>query len=232
VFTGIIAAIGSVKSLQNIESEWRLVIDTRKLKLDDVGIGDSIAVNGCCLTVVKLAAGSFSADVSNESMRCTTLGGLSTGTGVNLEKAMLAGSRFGGHMVSGHVDGVGKLRSSTPDGQSQCLQFEAPPELAKYIAAKGSICIDGTSLTVNEVRGVTFTINVIPHTQEVTVIGQYVIGQQVNLEVDLVARYLERLMQGESAGQSDTDTDTDTGTAGAASKLDQEFLQQHGFKSS
>ena len=225
MFTGIIASIGSVKSLQIIESEWRLGINTGQLNLDDVGIGDSIAVNGCCLTVVELGAGSFSADVSNESMACTALGSLQTGSSVNLEKAMLATSRFGGHIVSGHVDGVGKLTASTKDGQSVRLQFDAPAELAKYIAAKGSICIDGTSLTVNEVNGVTFTINVIPHTQEATVIGHYVIGQQVNLEVDLVARYLERLMQGDAAAHAEK------GDLGAASKLNRNVLEQHGFKS-
>jgi riboflavin synthase len=151
-------------------------------------------------------------------MSCTTLGSLHTGSRVNLEKAMLANSRFGGHIVSGHVDGVGKLLSSTADGKSIRLSFDAPASLSKYIATKGSICIDGTSLTVNEVRGATFTISVIPHTQEQTVIGDYELDQVVNLEVDLIARYLERLMQGDSV--SDTNP-----------VIDREFLQQHGFKS-
>jgi riboflavin synthase len=128
-------------------------------------------------------------------MNCTTLGSLKPGSRVNLEKAMLATSRFGGHIVSGHIDGVGKLVRSTADGQSIRMEFEVPVALAKYIAAKGSICIDGTSLTVNEVSGVTFTTNVIPHTQTETIIGDYIVGREVNLEVDLVARYLERLMQ-------------------------------------
>jgi riboflavin synthase len=163
--------------------------------LADLQIGDSIAVSGCCLTVVELSVDSFAADVSAETMNCTTLGSLKPGSRVNLEKAMLATSRFGGHIVSGHIDGVGKLVGSTADGGSIRMEFDAPIALAKYIAAKGSICIDGASLTVNEVSGATFTINVIPHTQTETTIGDYVVGRGVNLEVDLVARYLERLMQ-------------------------------------
>ena len=219
MFTGIIQALGSVKSLQQIQSQWRLAVVAGKLDLTDVQIGDSIAVNGCCLTVIELGADSFSADVSNETLSCTTLGLLQIGSEVNLEKAMLASSRFGGHIVSGHVDGVGMLANSKADGQSIRLDFDAPAELAKYIAAKGSICIDGTSLTVNEVRGATFSINVIPHTREETVIGSYSAGQKVNLEVDLVARYLERLMQVETAADS------------SVSAIDQKFLEQHSFQS-
>jgi riboflavin synthase len=221
VFTGIIEAIGSVKSLRQLQSEWRLAVNTASLDLSDVKLGDSIAVSGCCLTVVELTASGFSADVSNETMACTILGSLQEGARVNLEKAMLANSRFGGHIVSGHVDGVGQLVRSKPDGQSVRLDFEVPDALAKYIADKGSICIDGTSLTVNEVRGVTFSINVIPHTQTETIIGEYVVGSKVNLEVDLVARYLERLMQGDNAAN-------ETGTTAV---LNKEFLSEHGFKS-
>ena len=217
MFTGIIEATGKIKSLQQIKSEWRLCVDVGKLVLDDVKLGDSIAVNGCCLTVVEMDSNSFSADVSNETMDCTTLGSLKPSSRVNLEKAMLANSRFGGHIVSGHVDGVGELQSSEADGRSQRLTFQVPKELCKYIAAKGSICIDGTSLTVNEVGGLTFSINVIPHTQEETVIGDYLSAQKVNLEVDLVARYLERLMSG-------------TEETGIATALDESFLAEHGFK--
>jgi riboflavin synthase len=184
MFTGIIEAIGQVKSLTEIRSEWRLVLETKSLDMSDVKIGDSIAVSGCCLTVVEMTPTSFAADVSNETLRCTSLGSLKPGSRVNLEKAMLATDRFGGHIVSG----------STPEGQSVKLIFRVPAELSKYIAAKGSICIDGTSLTVNEVDGDEFAINVIPHTQEETIIGEYGIDRKVNLEVDLVARYLERLM--------------------------------------
>ncbi|HIF87450.1 MAG TPA: riboflavin synthase [Gammaproteobacteria bacterium] len=195
MFTGIIETTATVESLQRLQSEWRLVVGSGELDLADLQIGDSIAVSGCCLTVVELSVDSFAADVSGETMNCTILGSLKPGSKVNLEKAMLATSRFGGHIVSGHVDGVGKLVGSTADGGSIRMEFDAPIALAKYIAAKGSICIDGASLTVNEVSGATFTINVIPHTQTETTIGDYVVGRGVNLEVDLVARYLERLMQ-------------------------------------
>ncbi|MEZ7829933.1 MAG: riboflavin synthase [Gammaproteobacteria bacterium] len=214
MFTGIIEAIGSVAKLQQLGSDWRLTIDTGKLDLSDVVLGDSIAVNGCCLTVVELKENIFSADVSNESMRCTALGEFKDGTRVNLEKAMLASGRLGGHIVSGHVDGVGSLVELSEDGASVRLVYEAPKEIAKYIAAKGSVCIDGTSLTVNEVSGQKFSVNVIPHTQAETIIGDYKVDQNVNLEVDLIARYLERLLQG-----------TDSKTEG----LNKDFLGKHGF---
>jgi len=214
MFTGIIEAIGSVAKLQQLGSDWRLTIDTGKLDLSDVVLGDSIAVNGCCLTVVELKENIFSADVSNESMRCTALGEFKDGTRVNLEKAMLASGRLGGHIVSGHVDGVGSLVELSEDGASVRLVYEAPKEIAKYIAAKGSVCIDGTSLTVNEVSGQKFSVNVIPHTQAETIIGDYKVEQNVNLEVDLIARYLERLLQG-----------TDSKTEG----LNKDFLGKHGF---
>lgn len=217
MFTGIIEATGSVTRLEQIQSDWRLHINAGKLDLSDVALGESIAVNGCCLTVVSLSNEEFSADVSKETMSCTTLASLKAGARVNLEKAMLASSRFGGHIVSGHVDGVGSLLSSSEDGQSIKLVFEAPAEIAKYIAGKGSICIDGTSLTVNEVQGVTFTVNVIPHTQEETIIGDYIAGQNVNLEVDLVARYLERLMSSESELTTQADS------------ISKDFLAEHGF---
>ena len=214
MFTGIVEAIGSVAKLQQLGSDWRLTIDSGKLDLSDVVLGDSIAVNGCCLTVVEMQKNLFGADVSNESMRCTALGQFKGGTPVNLEKAMLASGRLGGYIVSGHVDGVGNLIESSADGASVRLVYEAPKEIAKYIADKGSICIDGTSLTVNEVSGLKFTVNVIPHTQTETIIGDYKVGQSVNLEVDLIARYLERLLQG-----------TDSSEEG----LNKEFLTKHGF---
>ena len=215
MFTGIIEAVGTVQSMRKIKDEWRLLIDCSQLDMSDVKLGDSIAVSGCCLTVVEFDQQSFAADVSNETIRCTALGNVEAGTRVNLEKAMLATSRFGGHLVSGHVDGVGILQSSTAEGQSKKLDFDAPKELSKYIASKGSICIDGTSLTVNKISGTQFSINVIPHTQTETIIGDYEIGQQVNLEVDLVARYLERLVQGDNAEQP--------------AVLDRDFLKAHGF---
>ncbi len=215
MFTGIIEAIGIVQSLSKIQDEWRLKIDCAQLDTSDVKLGDSIAVSGCCLTVVELDRKCFGADVSSETIRCTALGQVTSGTVVNLEKAMLATSRFGGHIVSGHVDGVGTLVSSDPEGQSIRLVFEAPSELCKYIAAKGSICVDGTSLTINKVNGSQFSINIIPHTQTETIIGSYEIGNRVNLEVDIVARYLERLTQGDKAGQP--------------ALLDREYLKANGF---
>jgi riboflavin synthase len=214
MFTGIIEAIGSVARLQQLGSDWRLAINSEKLDLSDVVLGDSIAVNGCCLTVVELEENIFSADVSNESMRCTALGEFKEGTRVNLEKAMLASGRLGGHIVSGHVDGVGTLIESTEDGASVSLVYEAPKEIAKYIAGKGSVCIDGISLTVNEVSGQKFTVNVIPHTQTETIIGDYKAGQNVNLEVDIIARYLERLLQGANSSEGE---------------LSKSFLSKHGF---
>ena len=214
MFTGIIEAIGSVARLQQLGSDWRLAINSEKLDLSDVVLGDSIAVNGCCLTVVELEENIFSADVSNESMRCTALGEFKEGTRVNLEKAMLASGRLGGHIVSGHVDGVGTLIESTEDGASISLVYEAPKEIAKYIAGKGSVCIDGISLTVNEVSGQKFTVNVIPHTQTETIIGGYKAGQNVNLEVDIIARYLERLLQGANSSEGE---------------LSKNFLSKHGF---
>jgi riboflavin synthase len=214
MFTGIVAATGDVTDLQQLDAEWRLTIRVGKLDMSDVKLGDSIAVNGCCLTVVTMDSSSFAADVSNESMRCTSLGDLSAGDRVNLEKAMLATDRFGGHIVSGHVDGVGELLSQQTEGKSIRLDFSVPQELQYFIAAKGSICIDGTSLTVNEVNGAGFAVNIIPHTQDETIIGDYRIGQQVNLEVDLVARYLERLMQN---------------PVQATPALNRDFLRQHGY---
>ena len=199
MFTGIIEATGAVCALsKRSDADWRFTIESAALDFGDVQIGDSIAVSGCCLTVVDLGAGSFSADVSNETLACTTLGQFAIGTRVNLEKAMRAAARFGGHIVSGHVDGVGNLLESAPDGMSTRLVFALPLKLARYIAAKGSICIDGTSLTVNTVKDATFSVNIIPHTQQATVIGDYRPGHAVNLEVDIIARYLERLLE---AGQ-------------------------------
>lgn len=200
MFTGIVAAMGTLLERNARGSALgdggRLRIAAGMLDLGDVSIGDSIAVNGCCLTVVELESDSFSADVSNETLRCTTLGSLEPGRRVNLEKSMRLGDRLGGHLVSGHVDGIGALLRRESDGDSLRLDLRAPAELARYIARKGCICIDGASLTVNEVVGTDFSVNIIPHTRVETIIGQYREGQQVNLEVDLLARYIERLQQG------------------------------------
>ncbi|MEQ8954733.1 MAG: riboflavin synthase [Gammaproteobacteria bacterium] len=201
MFTGIVEALGRVTSLQQQQSDWRLTVASDSLDLDEVVLGDSIAVNGCCLTVIAKSGDEFSADVSNETLRCTTLGELAAGANVNLEKAMLASSRFGGHMVSGHVDGIGEVGRIETDGDSLVVDVVVPEAIARYIAAKGSIAIDGTSLTVNKVAKNTFSVNIIPHTRDNTIIGGYKVGSKVNLEVDLVARYLERLLQFESVPQ-------------------------------
>ena len=196
MFTGIVAAMGTVLERSQGGNGCRLRIAAGALDLGDVDIGDSIAVNGCCLTVTQLEADSFLADVSNETLGCTTLGAIEPGRRVNLEKAMRVGDRLGGHLVSGHVDGVGTLLRRKNDGENLRLTLGAPASLAKYIAPKGSVCVDGTSLTVNEVKGTEFGVNIIPHTRAETIVGLYREGQQVNLEADLIARYLERLLQG------------------------------------
>ena len=191
MFTGIIEAVGAVKRIEPMGGDLRFVIDGGSLDMSDVQLGDSIAVNGVCLTVIEFEPASFSADVSNETISLTSL---KAGSAVNLEKAMLPTTRMGGHLVSGHVDGLGTVVSKTGDARSIRLQIEVPAELKKYIAVKGSICIDGTSLTVNSVDNCIVGLNIVPHTQERTVIQHYAKGTKVNLEVDLVARYLETLL--------------------------------------
>lgn len=194
MFTGIIEAVGAVKRIEPMGGDLRFVIDGGSLDMSDVQLGDSIAVNGVCLTVIEFEPTSFSADVSNETISLTSLKGLKAGSAVNLEKAMLPTTRMGGHLVSGHVDGLGTVVSKTGDARSIRLEIEVPSELKKYIAVKGSICIDGTSLTVNSVDNCVVGLNIVPHTQECTVIQHYAKGTKVNLEVDLVARYLETLL--------------------------------------
>ena len=202
MFTGIILAIGKISSIQPKGGDCRLSIETGKLSLTDSALGDSIAVNGVCLTAVELGEHYFSADVSNETLSRTSLKSAKPGAPVNLELALTPSTRLGGHIVSGHVDGIGKVLEKKPDGRSIRFKFKAPDNLAKYIAEKGSICIDGISLTVNSVDGATFSVNIVPHTLQETTLGQIETGDEVNLEVDLLARYMERLMQGETAAQS------------------------------
>jgi riboflavin synthase len=204
MFTGIIQAIGEVAAVQNSGGDIRLRINTGKLSLIDVGLGDSICTNGTCLTVVELPGDGFWADVSVETLNFTTLGKLQTGSRVNLEKALTATDRLGGHIVSGHVDGVGEVVSLQEDARSIRFVMRAPDGLAKYIAHKGSICIDGTSLTVNAVNGAEFELNIIPQTMAETIFGQYRPASAINLEVDVIARYLERLMLGEKAADPNT----------------------------
>lgn len=194
MFTGIIEAIGKVKRVEPVGGDMRLTIDVGSLDMADVSLGDSIAVNGVCLTAVEFDKSSFVADVSNESISLTSLKSLKAGSPVNLEKALLPTTRLGGHLVSGHVDGLGQVVNISDDGRSIRYTIKVPTELKRYIAVKGSICIDGTSLTVNAVNDDCFDINIVPHTQERTIIQNYKAGTEVNLEVDLVARYLESLL--------------------------------------
>lgn len=194
MFTGIIAALGKVESVQAQGGDVRLQIATQKLDLGDVALGDSIAVNGVCLTVIEMNNGNVSFDVSRETLDRTSLNQIDVGSEVNLEKAMAVGDRLGGHIVSGHVDGLGKVIEKASAARSVRFRFELPQSLEKYVAEKGSICIDGTSLTVNAVGEQWFEVNIIPHTMQETIISHYQIGTPVNLEVDLIARYLERLL--------------------------------------
>lgn len=199
MFTGIIEAIGQVRALQARAGDLRLCIGSGNLDMHDVALGESIAVNGVCLTVVAFSAEHFEADVSNETLRCTTLGELQVDAPVNLERAMRADGRFGGHIVSGHVDGVGEVRSITPESRSQIWRFRVPASLSRYIAEKGSVCIDGTSLTVNAVEGDEFEVNLVPHTVTHTRFHTLMSGARVNIEVDLIARYVERLRTRDTA---------------------------------
>ncbi len=217
MFTGIIETTGVIERLVPTGGDSALVIKAPRLGFDDVSLGDSIAVSGVCLTVTRLLEQGFQADVSNETLSRTSLGSLRQGDLVNLEKALRVSSRLGGHLVSGHVDGLAALLSRTADGRSERLLFRAPRALARYIAPKGSVCLDGVSLTVNEVADDTFAVNIIPHTAERTTIHLYRPGRQVNLEVDIISRYLERLLTGPD------------GPAAQAGGLTETFLTQHGF---
>lgn len=219
MFTGIIQAVGTVAAVENRGGDRRFRIRTGKLDLADVALGDSIAVNGVCLTAVALPGDGFVADVSGETLSRTTLGALAAGDRVNLEKALTPTTRLGGHLVSGHVDGVGQVVSRTTDARSVRFRIEAPAALAKYIAEKGSICCDGVSLTVNAVAGTRFDLNIVPHTIAETIIDQWRPGVAVNLEVDIIARYLERLLLGDKAADA----------SAAASGLTLAKLAEHGF---
>jgi riboflavin synthase len=218
MFTGIIQAVGSIASLQQRGGDLRLGIETGRLPLEDVALGDSIAVSGVCLTVVELGGSRFFADVSGETLRRTSLGGLGVGDAVNLEKALTLATRLGGHLVSGHVDGIGSVIARRQDSRSVQFTIQAPDDLARYIAVKGSICVDGVSLTVNAVSGASFELNIVPHTLEETTLADFRVGRQVNLEVDLIARYLERLLMGDAAAQP-----------GVGGGLTRELLESCGF---
>ena len=198
MFTGIVQAVGKIQTLEAKGQDARAVLATGSLDMSDVQIGDSIAVNGVCLTVVEKNAASFVADISAETLRCTT--GLTAQAQVNLEKALRLADRLGGHLVSGHVDGVGVVARFEALGESYLLQILAPAELAKYIAVKGSITVNGVSLTVNEVAAERFSVNLVPHTLAATTLKELAAGSSVNLEVDLLARYAERLLHYASPG--------------------------------
>jgi riboflavin synthase len=194
MFTGIVQVVGEIRDIERHDDAAQIAIDAGKLTMTAVAIGDSIAVNGVCLTVTKVLARGFCADISRETLVRTALGEMTAGMRVNLEQALTLHTPLGGHLVSGHVDGVGVLTAIVPAGESRVISVQAPAKLARYIAEKGSICLDGVGLTVNQVEGARFEVNLVPHTLKETVLGAYQTGQRVNLEVDLIARYVERLL--------------------------------------
>ena len=217
MFTGIIESLGKVESLQSVGGDVRLRIGT-SLDMSDVHLGDSIATNGICLTVIEWGENWYAADVSRESLNRTTLGTWKVGQRVNVEKAMLPTTRFGGHIVSGHVDAVGEITVVREDARSIYYEVTAPAEIAKYLAEKGSVTVDGISLTINHLRGNVISLNLIPHTAERTNIGTWKTGAKVNLEVDVLARFIERLMLGDKAAETKEQ-----------SKLSMAFLAENGF---
>jgi len=215
MFTGIIESIGKVEKIEKQSGDAKLTIQVGQLDMSDVALGDSIACNGVCLTAIAFTDNSYTADVSGETLRLTTLGKLAVGSPVNLEKALTPTTRLGGHLVSGHVDGIGEIISIRKDSRSIQYQIKAPDELAHYIAKKGSICVDGVSLTVNEISDSLFDLNLVPHTLIETTASDYQVGTKVNLEVDLLARYLERLLTGQKVA--------------SGSNITAGFLQNSGF---
>ncbi len=216
MFTGIIQAIGKVAALEPQGVDMRMRVQTGKLDLSDLALGDSIATSGVCLTAIELPGNGFWADVSGETLATSTFSEIRVGDAVNLEKALTPTARLGGHLVSGHVDGVGKVLERRDDGRSIRYRMAAPSELAKYIAAKGSICVDGISLTVNDVDGAIFDLNIVPHTLRETTMREFAAGRGINLEVDIIARHLERLLMGEHAAEP-------------GGPISMEFLAEHGF---
>ena len=194
MFTGIILAKGRVTSLTERDGDLELGVDAAGLDVARIAIGDSVCVQGVCLTVTRKKDGCFFADVSRETMAKTTLGRLKAGSSVNLEPSLRAGDPLGGHLVSGHVDAVGNLKRVDQDARSWRLEFELPPSLTRFVAAKGSICLNGVSLTVNKAEGARFDVNIIPHTHAVTTLGELRAGDEINVEIDVVARYLDKLM--------------------------------------
>ncbi len=211
MFTGIIKAKGTITAMARRGGDVRLSVQSDGLPFPDYEVGESIAVNGVCLTAVALREDGFDTDVSVETLDVTSLGSLGTGSAVNLEPSLALGDRLGGHLVSGHVDCMGVVRNVAEDARSIRLAIEIPAEFARYVARKGSVTVDGVSLTVNSVAGSVFDVNIIPHTAEVTIIGGYEVGSRVNVEVDLLARYLERLLAKDEDG------------------VTMEYLREHGY---
>ena len=203
MFTGIVRATGTISAIERRGGDVRLSVRSGGLPFPDYAVGESIAVNGVCLTCAALRDDGFDADVSGETLAVTALGSLGVGSEVNLEPALAFGERLGGHLVSGHVDCIGQVVSRMPDARSVRLRIEIPPEYTRYIARKGSVTVDGVSLTINEVSGNGFEVNIIPHTTDATIIGHYVAGTAVNIEVDLLARYVERLLGEDRGGISE-----------------------------
>ncbi len=216
MFTGIVEAVGTLAALTPKGEDISITVNAGKLDMSDVKLGDSIATNGVCLTVVALHGNAYSADLSLETLKKSGFATYSVGDAVNLEKAMLPSTRFGGHIVSGHVDGVGEIVQRIPVGRAIEFWVKTPVELMKYIAEKGSITVDGISLTVNGLRKDAFKLTIVPHTSGETTINEFFAGRKVNLEVDVLARYMERLLQGAQSEQPE-------------SRLTMEFLQQNGF---
>ena len=194
MFTGIVQGMGRIRSVEPRGGDVAMWIETGDVSLAGVEVGGSIAVNGCCLTAIEFEGNAFKADLSRETLALTTAGEWAPGTRVNVERALTAGQALGGHYVTGHVDGVGEVVARHEDARSIRVEFEVPADLARYIARKGSVCVDGVSLTVNGVAGRRFDVNLVPHTLEVTILGGYRPGARVNIEVDIIARYLERLV--------------------------------------
>lgn len=228
MFTGIIEALGNIAEIRPLGGDVQVYVRTGQLDLADVQLGDSIAVNGVCLTAIDLPGDGFWADVSQETLSHTYFGKLKSGDPVNLEKALTPSSRLGGHLVSGHVDGVGEIVDMHNDGRSTRISIAAPKGLAKYIAHKGSVCIDGISLTVNAVDGDQFELNIVPHTLDQTLIKYYSVGRKVNIEVDQIARYLERLILASSNDASDTEN-SEHSSSDNSDGISLAFLHQHGF---
>ncbi|MFT5520759.1 MAG: riboflavin synthase [Enterobacterales bacterium] len=219
MFTGIIEATGKIASIQSKEGDSLIKISANNLDMSDVELGDSIAVNGVCLTVIKFTESEFTADVSAETLSRSIFRDCKVGDVVNLEKALLANSRLGGHMVSGHVDGIGEVIKRYQDARSWRFVIKAPKEISHYIAEKGSITIDGISLTVNSIMDSEFDVNIVPHTIQETSMGTFNVGTRVNLEVDLIARYLERLLT----------KDSPSAKVGSNQSITEDMLRKSGF---